>query len=271
MRRWAYVTGRWVRATLLAVLLAVSAGALPGRAQDSTSVSEVAQAENAQAEAVRYDTGAVAVRLPQPATLDRFRADPDFVYEEAPDERAPWYTVLWRWIVEAILEPIFGSVPADVYRWMLYAVVAVVLFWTVTRLLRLHPGSLFRPRRQPRGLRFDEVEGDIRAVDFGARIAAAEAAGAYRRAVRLRYLQMLQALTEHGHIDWQRDKTNHEYLRELPANLRPAFARLTYLFEHVWYGDQPVDADRYARARNTFDAFAEQLATRTDGPLPAVA
>ena len=57
-------------------------------------------------------------------------------------------------------------------------------------------------------------------------------------------------------IDWQRDKTNHEYVLELRRDvLRRPFAELTTLFEYVWYGDFTVDEGIYGRVKRTFDHF----------------
>ena len=95
-------------------------------------------------------------------------------------------------------------------------------------------------------------------MDFDRLIAEATAARAYRRAVRLLYLKTLKTLAADNLIDWQRDKTNHEYIAELrqPA-LRSSFAELTFLFEYIWYGDFPVDEGVFDRARSRFTQFGQ--------------
>ncbi len=216
----------------------------PARAQDTTGV--------------RFDSSEVTVRTVPEEALAAFRNNPDFDYEDAPGQARPWWLQVWDWFVANVLEPIFGQVPFVVYKWLFYLVIAVTIFYAITRLLQLSPRNLFRANRKKEGLTFEDIEGDIQAIDFDQRIAEAEAENDYRRAVRLWYLKVLQQLADQGGIRWQRDKTNHEYLAELtPPSLRPAFSRLTYLFEYIWYGDLPLDAPRYDRAKDAFRVFEE--------------
>lgn len=78
----------------------------------------------------------------------------------------------------------------------------------------------------------------------------------YRMALRYFYLILLQELAGKGLITLQRDKTNHQYLREICDNsLAPVFADLTYTVEGVWFGEQPID---------------EHLFTMTTDPVKAM-
>ena len=120
-------------------------------------------------------------------------------------------------------------------------------------------GAFYRKRKQT-GLAFEIVPEDIRTLDFDRLIDEAVAVRNYRRAVRLLYLKTLKALAAHHLIDWQRDKTNHEYIDELPQpTLRRAFADLTMLFEYVWYGDFAVDEAVFGRVQRSFTRFDEDL------------
>ena len=124
-------------------------------------------------------------------------------------------------------------------------------------------GRVFQRRSRRAPLVLEAADEDLHTTDFDRLVEEAVAAGQYRRAVRLLYLKTLQTLADDGLIAWQRDKTNHAYVEELrrPA-LRPAFARLTDLFEFVWYGDFPVDAALYARMQQHFAAFGDHLHAR---------
>ncbi len=210
---------------------------------------------------VRYDSSAVAVRAVPADVLDAFRNNPDFVYDEASGTTESWWSQLGNWLLQKVLIPIFGRVPLWVYKWLFYLLIAAVLFFAITKLLQVSPRSLFMGTRKEKGLAFEDMEGDLQAINFAERIAEAEVDHDYRRAVRLRYLKVLQQLEEQGGIVWKPDKTNHEYLAELtPTSLRPAFARVTYLFEYIWYGDLPVDDARYDRAKAAFRTFEESQA-----------
>lgn len=74
------------------------------------------------------------------------------------------------------------------------------------------------------------------------------ASGDYRTAIRYLYLSALLALDERGVLRYDRTLTNREYIRTLEK--RPTLARVfgsvVGVFDRVWYGKQPVDADTYA-------------------------
>ena len=85
----------------------------------------------------------------------------------------------------------------------------------------------------------------------------------YKMAVRIYYLMLLCALEENGSITWQKEKTNHDYLRELSAH--PSFRKLqnsTRVFEFVWYGDRLLNKDAFTTVQNSFIDLLQQLPSR---------
>ncbi len=227
--------------------------ALPAAAQDAAAPAAAAE--------VRYDTSDVALRAPAPDALRAYHDDPAFAYDRAPPEPVTWWDRFKAWLREKIFGPLGELNLGPVLRWILYAVAAFGIVFALLRLLRMEAVGVFSGKRPPPGPAFETVDEDIRTMDFDRMIDEAVAAGDYRRAVRLLYLKTLKTLAARGLIDWQRDKTNHEYLDELrrPA-LRGPFAELTYLFEYVWYGDFPVDDAVFGRVRGAFTRFGQQMA-----------
>ena len=67
----------------------------------------------------------------------------------------------------------------------------------------------------------------------------------YRLAVRYYYLYTLKQLRDAGLIQWHAEKTNRDYVRELPdENLKPRFKNLTFIYDYVWYGNyKPAEKD----------------------------
>lgn len=215
----------------------------------------------AQQAHVARDSSEVQLRTLPPEALDRYRDDPAFDYDQAPPTDVPWWQRIWNWFVENVLKPIFGRVPGKVYEWLIYLVAAALVFFAVTRLLRMSPRGLFTGKSDRPRVAFSEIEGDIAAMDFDRLIDEAMQAGDFRRAVRLHYLRVLQTLTARGLIDWQIDKTNEEYVAELTEDaLRSSFAELTRRFEYVWYGDFPLDEAAFARTSSLFAKFENDLA-----------
>ncbi len=202
-------------------------------------------------EAVRFDSSEVAVRALEAGALEAYRSNPAFVYDEA-QEPVTWWDRFKRWVRETFIEPLFSDELSPVRRFVFYAILAAVLLFAVSRLLRVEWRGLFYGKGAAPALTFEEVEDNLAETDFDRLIAEAVAARNYRRAVRLSYLKALKELAARDLIAWQRDKTNHEYLGELRRpELRPAFAALTYQFEYAWYGDFPVDERVFARVQQT--------------------
>lgn len=219
-----------------------------------------AVAQEAAPPAVRYDSSAVVARVPGVDALQPYRADADFLYDREPSQTFSLWDEIKRWLHDHIFGPLGDATPDWVGEWFFYLLAAAGLAFAVTRLLRMDLGGLFSGKQQRARLAFDAVTGDLGAMDFDALIDEAVGARQYRRAVRLLYLKTLQALAARRLIDWQRDKTNHEYVDELrPPSLRRPFAALTTLFEYVWYGDFPVDEAVFGRIRGSFSRFEKQV------------
>jgi Domain of unknown function (DUF4129) len=95
--------------------------------------------------------------------------------------------------------------------------------------------------------------------DFDAKIAAAIQQQQYKEALRWLYLRSLQRLAAKNLIQWKRDKTNRDYLKELEQTpLYPDFKHLTYYFDYAHYGNMPVTAADFAVIQQAFDRFYEK-------------
>ncbi len=258
--------GRFQTRSRLLVLLAL-ASALGARAQDGPPPPAPPPAwADVLTEDPTVPTDTLAA-LPAPdSLLAAYRADADFQYEN-PQAAGP---TLWErfrhWVYRTFVAPIFENTSAGV-RDVVFVVLAVLgLAWVVTRLLRAEGGSPFSRRDRARAEAGPLLDvDDIEAVDLRARLADALRQSSYREAVRYRYLVLLQRMAEAGAIDWRRDKTNRDYLAEARAHdaaLGRALAPATRVFDYVWYGERPVDADRYAALAPTFERAEAALPPR---------
>jgi len=209
---------------------------------------------------IRYDSSAVDARSPGSDALRPHLNDADLYYGHDPDPPQGLWDRFWQWLDDILFRPLREVTPSWAEDWFYYLLAAVGIAFAVARLLRMDlAGAFYRKRRQA-GPDFELVHEDIRGLDFDRLIDEAVAARDYRRAVRLLYLKTLKTLAARNLIDWQRDKTNHEYINELPQpTLRRAFAHLTTLFEYVWYGDFTVDEAVYGRVRESFVRFDKEL------------
>ena len=85
-----------------------------------------------------------------------------------------------------------------------------------------------------------------------ARAETAEASNDFRSALRFLYLSAILHLQERGILPYDKSLTNREYLHQmqedidLQATLGPAVT----VFDEVWYGHKPCDAETVADYRN---------------------
>lgn len=204
----------------------------------------------------------VLVRRPPTARLQALRRQRELQYEEeAPvtDTGQSLWRRLQRWLSSWFKTPAYQNG----WRYLIYGGFLAAFVVVVLRLLQVDLTGAFgrAPRRAP--LAYDTEPDDIHAPNFEARLAAAEAAGNYRLAVRLGFLNVLKQLTDRGLLDWRPEKTNADYLAAMPPSpLRTAFATVARQFEYAWYGEWTLTPVHYAEVRAAQVALLAQLTQR---------
>lgn len=84
----------------------------------------------------------------------------------------------------------------------------------------------------------------------------------FKMAFRLHYLLLIKLLKDRKYIRWQKEKTNHEYLRELRDTFAYSpFRKITAMYEMIWYGDRPVNEDIYHYFSAEMETLAADLRT----------
>ena len=75
----------------------------------------------------------------------------------------------------------------------------------------------------------------------------------YRLAIRYYYLLLLQTLSKKDLIDWQLQKTNHDYIHEIQdGGIKTSFSKVTRIYDFIWYGSFEVDEEAFAKAEKEF-------------------
>lgn len=105
----------------------------------------------------------------------------------------------------------------------------------------------------------EEIE-DINDVDTVSLLQKALERGDYRYAVRMQFLSVLQSLAKKEKITWRKEKTNHEYARELRrAEYAYDFQNLVNIFDYVWYGKREVTKELYAQIDQQYNSFKTKM------------
>lgn len=169
-------------------------------------------------------------------------------YEVQPRKGNTWWQNIGTWVEKHL----------KFFRTLFYILLAVLLVACIILFIGKNDIRLFRRSYQ------HQAEGEILTAqgpqNYDALARAAIAAGNWREAVRMRYLQSLQLLEAKQLIAPGKDKTNMDYLRELASTAwHKPFATLTLHYEYVWYGQQPLNNGQFSQLEEQFSAFKTSL------------
>ncbi len=105
-----------------------------------------------------------------------------------------------------------------------------------------------------------EAEANPMKADLKSLISKLVAESDYRGATRAYFLLVLQRLHRKNLIVWAKPKTNFDYVHEVRKQpFYNDFNRLTSVFEHVWYGEHQVDANRFSDHEKRFQQLLAKL------------
>jgi hypothetical protein len=111
----------------------------------------------------------------------------------------------------------------------------------------------------------DLDEEGFKEAEFDRLLREALVNGDYRLAIRLYYLSIIQNLVLNEWIEWKKDKTNYEYLRELRnRDIFYDMQAVTVDFERVWYGDLDLDQKLYDRLSPRFSDLVKRTGGRDE-------
>lgn len=195
------------------------------------------------------DTSAAAAR----DQLDEILSRPEYQWSNGAEPTGP---SLWDRIINQLLDFLFELLPenraaANVISYVLAAVGIILIALVLALVLR---SFLRNFAANPATAEDVEEEETISASAAQQQADHFSSSGDYRTAVRFLYLSALLSLDEHGLLRYDRSRTNREYLKSVSH--RPVLADTLRLvvdvFDAVWYGYKPLDAD-------TYTAYAQQV------------
>ncbi len=232
---------------LLCIVMLLLSGCLPPLAipleiNISIQSDRAIQGTALRSPAIAPDSTAVVVRSPPAGVLEAYLENPDYNYTRGKNEVASWWDQLKNWFFDFLSEVFDENGQGGIWEFVFYAIALVIFGYAVLSFLKMDARSLFTAKKRSTRKVFAETEEDLREKDFLSLAEGSFQQNDFRLTIRMYYMHVLKLLDEQEAILWSPRKTNQDYLREcrLPE-FKPAFARLTYLFDHSWYGDFPVD------------------------------
>ena len=135
-----------------------------------------------------------------------------------------------------------------------YVIMFAILLFVIIKILGLNYQTLFIRSSKIKSKEIDVFDEDIHAIDFDAIIDDAVKKEDYRKAVRYLYIKFLKVLTDNELIEWEINKTNKDYRKEMRrSKYFSIFKRLTFVYEYVWYGEFAINYKQFTEFYSGFN------------------
>ena len=199
--------------------------------------------------------------------IESFKKDSDFDYTEV-EEEENWFTSFskwvkdvwfrfWRWVFgdyedNGIISFIVGILP--------YLIIAGIIVFIAWLFYKLNPGASLLKSKEAPEMFFTEEEEIIKSKDIQELINKALEKKDFRLAIRYYYLLLLKNLTDVHLIEYEFDKTNSDYLKEITTEaINLNFEKATLLYDYIWYGNFSVSESDFYKAQKVFKNIDLQI------------
>lgn len=211
-----------------------------------------------------YDSASpVKLRQPSAELQKKYYEDQSYIYDRAKRKGdGSIVEKIREWFRRLLYDKTSTESGRNSVTTILVIVAGFLLVVCILVLLRADIRAIFsrRSKEIKQDLAMTSFDVDIHGVDFIQRIAEAEGRGDYKLAVRLWFLRILKSLSDKDQVFFRPDKTNYDYYIELRGTAhQPAFRELSLVYDHIWYGDFPVDEKMYRQAEELFQKFNRRV------------
>lgn len=146
------------------------------------------------------------------------------------------------------------------WQLLLYVLFGVLLFILLYFILRK---NLLLPKNNLKKNDFfniETIEKDLHESDLDMFLKIALEKSDYRLGTRVYYLMVIKQLSVKKLIQYKQDKTNRQYINELrESQVFNEFSRITRIYEHIWYGNIPVNEKGFTEIQHIFKEFLQVL------------
>ena len=132
-------------------------------------------------------------------------------------------------------------------------IIVVIVVYLVVKVIINKEGGWIFSKSAKKIIPVENVEENIHTLNFQTIIAQAKNNKNNRLVIRYYYLWLLKSLSDKNTIEWDIEKTNSDYIREIKDNkLKQDFQFLSYIFEYSWYGEFELNETDFSKAETTF-------------------
>ena len=205
------------------------------------------------------DTTLVEVRQPDKEFFDSYRVDDAFIYEQ---EVIAGGNLFWRNLWEYIKKFIYRS--KELYSvipiLLKIGIIGLVLFLAFLAISKTKIHRIFYSEKDIKIPMIEVSEKEEMVEDIDEAIHTEEVKKQYRKAIRIHYLKVLEKLDSFHIINYSKEKTNYDYIRELGTSiLKTDFNSLTNSYNHIWYGQIDISEKKYHELAINFEKFNVKL------------
>ncbi|WAC03227.1 DUF4129 domain-containing protein [Lacinutrix neustonica] len=153
-----------------------------------------------------------------------------------------------------------GGVLWFILRILPYILLAGLVFLLIRFFLKVNAKHFISGKTKKGTMAFTDEEQIIKNEDITILISEAVKQNNYRLAIRYYYLWSLKTLTEAHIIDWQPQKTNEDYKKEIVSNtMLSQFEKITRIYDYIWYGEFEIDAPKFEHLKLEFITLNNQI------------
>jgi hypothetical protein len=215
--------------------------------------------------ALKVDDSKINLRSFDTTVVENYRKNPQYEYEKEIPKNISFWDRLKAWLLQKLLFAKWSEQDGNYFKYTFYAFAALLATWAIIKLMGMDIfGGFYTKDAAKTSTKGEWLEDNIHEIDFEKEIENAINKENYKVAVRLFYLFTLKKLSDKSLIQWEINKTNHDYSHELlkttkGQQLKQEFDQATYYFEYVWYGDFKVDFRQFEEAKQLYRQFIGRI------------
>lgn len=258
-----------MRAILFFFLIALYCPEISGQENTSEDSPDIISQDSVVAsQRWKYDTSTQLKQLEfDSEKIERYKEDQSFNYLSEVEQDS-WWTRFKRWVqmhYRSFIEWLFGEYRANAIiafflQTLPYLIVGAIIGLIAWLFIRLNPGPSILGDSAAPEVFYNEEEKIVHSKNISELIEAAIQKGNYRLAVRYYYLQLLRQLNEKGLINYEFQKTNAEYLREVQEErFQLTLKKVMRIYDFIWYGSFAVSESDFSLAQRYFRDIQRSL------------
>ncbi len=106
----------------------------------------------------------------------------------------------------------------------------------------------------------EEAEENLPEVELNDIYQEAIEAGEFKKALRIRFLMVLQLLIDQNHITWKKRKTNVQFANEIEsAEIHNIFSSIVSVYDTIWYGETELGQEKFNQTVATIQELTLNL------------